>query len=236
MKNKEFFYRQYDKINWENQEKTRINEKVNKHILNNYFIKKDNSILSAFDIGFGIGFFFKIAKPILSLKFKQLFFEGCEPSKRNYEYSSKLNSNLFVAHNSSFLDNSTTRQFDFITAIYVFPHILFKDLNKVVKKIHSMLLSKGKFILIVANEKYLKEKLKSKKDLFLEENKIKYNNKIYTEYLHYSDIPEIGKVIDYNREERFYLDLFSHNKFKLFKKENFEDQGFICTIFVFEKN
>ena len=33
MKNKEFFYQQYDKINWENQEKTKINSFVNNFII-----------------------------------------------------------------------------------------------------------------------------------------------------------------------------------------------------------
>jgi len=51
--------------------------------------------------------------------------------------------------------------------------------------------------------------------------------------LHYSDIPEIGKIIDYNREENFYLDLLKNNGFELFSKKNLEDNGFICTVFVF---
>ena len=99
-----------------------------------------------------------------------------------------------------------------------------------------MLKEKGKFILVVADEKYLKNKLKSKKDLFIERNNIKLNNKNYQEILHYSEIPKIGTVIDYNREENYYLDLFKANKFKLIKKENFNDNGFIATIFTFEKN
>jgi hypothetical protein len=53
--------------------------------------------------------------------------------------------------------------------------------------------------------------------------------------LHYSEIPEVGTVIDYNREEKFYIDLFEKNNFILEKKKNLNDNGFICTIFVFSK-
>ena len=65
---------------------------------------------------------------------------------------------------------------------------------------------------------------------------IEFDGKNYKEILHYSDIPEIGKVIDYNREERFYIDLFEKNSFRLIKKENLGDSGFICTIFIFERS
>ena len=98
-----------------------------------------------------------------------------------------------------------------------------------------MLDEKGKFILVVANEKFLEEKLKSKKDLFIEKNIINFNGKKYKEFLHYSEIPEIGKVIDYNREELFYLDLFKKHNFELIQKRDLNDNGFICTIFVFGK-
>ena len=73
------------------------------------------------------------------------------------------------------------------------------------------------------------------KDLFIEENIVEYNNKKYEELLHYSDIPEIGKIIDYNREEKFYIDLFKNNGFKLVSKKDLDDKGFICTVFVFQK-
>jgi hypothetical protein len=73
------------------------------------------------------------------------------------------------------------------------------------------------------------------KDLFIEKNMVEYNGKEYEEVLHYSDIPEIGKVIDYNREERFYIDLFTKKGFKLSLKRDLDDNGFICTVFVFEK-
>ena len=60
--------------------------------------------------------------------------------------------------------------------------------------------------------------------------------KKYKEILHYSDIPEIGKIIDYNREEQYYLDLFKRNNLKLVEKKALDDNGFVCTIFVFEKS
>jgi hypothetical protein len=59
--------------------------------------------------------------------------------------------------------------------------------------------------------------------------------KSYKEVLHYTDIPEIGKVIDYNREEAFYFDLFSNNGFTLENKEDLNDNGFMCSLFVFQK-
>ncbi len=99
-----------------------------------------------------------------------------------------------------------------------------------------MLKNKGRFILVVANELYLKNKLSLMKDLFIEKNTFVYENKNYTEYLHYSNLPSIGKIIDYNREEKFYLTLFKNNGFKLDLKEDLDDNGFICTIFVFSKN
>ena len=98
-----------------------------------------------------------------------------------------------------------------------------------------MLDKTGVFVLVVADEKYLKEKLRSKKDLFIEENTIDFGRKKYREVLHYSEIPEIGKVIDYNREEAFYVDLFKGNKFELESKNSLNDNGFICTVFVFKK-
>jgi hypothetical protein len=99
-----------------------------------------------------------------------------------------------------------------------------------------MLNRNGKFILVVANEEYLKEKLKAKKDLFIEKNTINFNGKEYQEILHYSEIPQIGTIIDYNREEKFYVDLFKKKGFKLESKRNLDDNGFICTVFVFEKS
>ncbi|MFA5777352.1 MAG: class I SAM-dependent methyltransferase [Parcubacteria group bacterium] len=239
MKNKNFFYLQYDKINWPNQEKTKINAFVNDYIANEIIAKKNCSSIKIFDIGFGIGFFIKMLYRSLGV-FKEMIIEGCEPSEKNYQFFIKKPSKLrkgvkIQTYNSTFLNTKTDQKFDFITAIYVFPHFVQDELDATAKKINLMLEQNGQFILVVANETYLEEKLKSMKDLFIERNVIEYNGKNYKEVLHYSDIPDIGKIIDYNREGNFYLDLFKNNGFELFSKKDLEDNGFICTVFVFQK-
>jgi len=240
MKNKNFFYLQYDKIHWENQDKTKINLAVNKFIIKENLLKKESNEIKIFDIGFGIGFFIKMLCKELVKKYDRITIEGCEPSKKNYDYfiKNKITTNNIAikTYNSTFQDVKTNEEFDFITAIYVFPHFTSDDFKSIAQKIHFMLVENGKFVLVVANEKYLEEKLKDKRDLFIERNKIEMDGKEYNEVLHYSDIPQIGKVIDYNREESFYLDLFTKNGFKLSQKHDLNDKGFICTIFTFEKN
>jgi len=241
MKNKNFFYLQYNKINWENQEKTKINSFINNFIIQNIILKKKGSSIKIFDIGFGIGFFIKMLYPHLIKNYKDIIIEGCEPSEKNYNYFIKnllktIKNIKLKCYNKTFQEIKTDEKFDFITAIYVFPHFTTEDLEEIAKKINSMLEENGEFILVVADEKYLEMKLKTKKDLDIERNNIKFGGKNYKEILHYSDILEIGKVIDYNREERFYVDLFEKNNFKLIKKEDLDDSGFICTIFIFEKN
>lgn len=241
MKNKPFFYLQYDKINWENQEKTKINYSVNQFIIEHIILKNKNKSIQLFDIGFGIGFFIEMVYNRLKDQYQEIHIEGCEPSIKNYDYfkkkvSHRIKNVSINALNSPFQEINLDRKFDFITAIYVFPHFESEDLDKIAKKINSLLDEKGKFILVVAQENYLKQKLSTKKDLFIEENIIQFKGKRYKEVLHYSDIPNIGKVIDYNREESFYIDLFKEHNFKLSKKEDLNDKGFICTIFTFEKN
>jgi len=172
--------------------------------------------------------------------YKNIVLEGCEPSDKNYKNFIKnswkpIKEIKIKTHNKTFLETKTDIKFDFITAIYVFPHFTSEDLTKTIQKIHSMLELEGKFILVVANERYIESKLKTKKDLFIEKNLVKLGNRKYKEILHYSEIPEIGKLIDYNREESFYVDLFKKNKFKLIQKKDLNDSEFICTIFIFEK-
>lgn len=240
-KNKDFFYLQYDKIDWKNQEKTKINSFINDYIIRNVILNHRGDSISIFDIGFGIGFFFRMLLFALNEKYEDVLIEGCEPSKVNYEYflkkkTKKLPSRITInAYKKTFQNIETNNIFDFVTAIYVFPHFLSDDLEDIVKKIYSILKSGGKFILVLADEKYLENKLKTEKDLFIETRNITYNNRQYKEYLHYTDIPKIGKVIDYNREEAFYLDLFKNNNFDLVCKENLDDNDFICTLFVFKK-
>ncbi len=239
MKNKEFFYLQYDKVNWQNQEKTKINSFVNNFIIQNIMTNKKGDEINIFDIGFGIGFFFRMLQKNLSKSFKKITFEGCEPSYKNYKNFKSKPFNLkkikLRTFNKTFLQTETDIKFDFITAIYVFPHFASDELKDVARKINLMLNNEGKLILVVANEKYLEEKLKSKRDLFIEKNTLEFDDKKYKEILHYSEIPQIGTIIDYNREEKFYLDLFKKNGFDLDLKRDLDDNGFICTIFVFSK-
>ena len=240
MKNKNFFYQQYEKINWENQDKTKINSFVNNFIIQEIISKKNGSSIKIFDIGFGIGFFIKMIYKALNPKYKEIVIEGCEPSDKNYNYFIKKPLNFrkdvqLKTYNSTFLNTKIDEKFDFITAIYVFPHFVSDELEETVKKINLMLEQNGKFILVVANETYIEEKLKSMKDLFIERNTLEFDGKKYKEVLHYSDIPEIGKLIDYNREEKFYPDLFKKSGFELKMKKDLDDNGFICTVFVFQK-
>ena len=86
MKNKNFFYQQYEKINWENQEKTKINSFVNSFIIQEIISKKKSSSIKIFDIGFGIGFFIKMIYKSLNPIYKSIVIEGCEPSDKNYNY------------------------------------------------------------------------------------------------------------------------------------------------------
>lgn len=234
---KNFFYLQYNKINWKNQEKTKINSLINDYIIENIISKHRDDNISIFDIGFGVGFFFKMILSKLKGKYKKILIEGCEPSDVNYNYflKEKISNEIINSYNNTFQDVKTNRKFHFITAIHVFIHFLSEDLDSVVKKIHSMIRNKGKFILVVAEEKYIENKLKKKKNLLIKKRNITYNNRRYKELLHYTDIPKVGKTIDYNREEEYYISLFKDNNFKLKHKENLEDNGFICTILVFEK-
>ena len=50
MKNKEFFYLQYDKLNWQNQERTKINFLVNDYIIQNIITKKTGDEVKIFEI------------------------------------------------------------------------------------------------------------------------------------------------------------------------------------------
>jgi hypothetical protein len=241
LKNKNFFYLQYNKINWKNQEKTKINSFISNYIIQNIILNHKNDSIAIFDIGFGIGLFIKMLINNFKKRYKDIIIEGCDPSKVNYEYFLNkkpkiLGQDIILnTYQKTFQDVETKTKFDFITAIYVFPYFLFEELEMIIKKIYSMLKAKGKFILVLADEKYLEDKLKIEKDLFIEIRDLTYKDKRYKEILHYSDIPKIGKVIDYNREEKFYIDLFEDNKFILSHKGNINDSGFVCTLFVFEK-
>lgn len=233
MKNRNFFFQQYDKINWVNQEKTHLNVTVNKFILDE-IISKTSTPFSLFDIGSGIGFFIRMLKEKYG---DGIFIAGCEPSKKSYDYFTKSNigKNNVEIYQDTFQDLKIDKKFDFITAIYVFPHFIEADLGKVAQKISGMLNEKGKLLIVVSNEEYLRNKLETKRDLFIEKNTIEFKGKEYKEYLHYVEIPDMGTVIDYDREEDYYKALLEDNGLKLVKKDKLNSDEYICTVFTFEK-
>lgn len=183
MKNKNFFYLQYDKINWPNREKTKTNAFVNNYIIDKIISNKICSSIKIFDIGFGVGFFIKMLYRKLNHACKDLTIAGCEPSEKNYKFFIKK---LFKprkgvnlkTYNSTFLNTKTDQKFDFITAIYVFPHFVSDELDATAKKINLMLEQNGQFILVVENEAYIKKKIGNQKDLFMENNIIKFDKKV----------------------------------------------------------
>lgn len=235
MKNPDFFFQQYDKINWTNQENTHLNLSVNQFIIDNILSKKETPF-SLFDIGSGIGFFIGMIKDIYG---NGVQIEGCEPSKKSYDYfvnESSFNKENVVIYPETFQNLNIDKKFDFITAIYVFPHFVEADLINVTQKISQMLNENGQLIIVVSNEEYLRNKLETKRDLFIEKNDIEFKGKEYKEYLHYVEIPGMGTVIDYDREEDYYKDLLEDNGLKLVNKDRLNSDEYICTVFTFEKN
>jgi cyclopropane fatty-acyl-phospholipid synthase-like methyltransferase len=231
MKNRDFFYQQYDKINWSNQDKTQLNITVYRFIIDKIISNKKKEI-KLFEIGAGIGFFIRLLKDKYGDK---IYIEGCEPSKKSYEHfiNSTISKNNLNIHKTTFQEVKTDTKFDFITAIYVFPHFIKADLSKIAIKISKMLNKNGKFVLVVSNEEYLREKLRTKSDLFIEKNVVEFKGKKYKEYLHYVEISQMGTVIDYDREEVFYKDLLEDNGLKLVKKDKIKSDEYICTVFTF---
>lgn len=232
MKNRDFFYQQYNKINWANQEKIHLNASVNNFILDE-IISDKSAPFSLFDIGSGIGFFVRMLKEKYG---DSIHIAGCEPSTKSYDYfiNSDISKNNVEIHQDTFQNFKTDKKFDFITAIYVFPHFIEADLDKVARKISGMLNENGKLVIVVSNEDYLRNKLETKRDLFIEKNTIDFKGKEYKEYLHYVEIPDMGTVIDYDREEDYYKALLEDNGLKLIKKDKLKSDEYICTVFTFE--
>ncbi len=233
MKNRNFFFQQYNKINWVNQDKTHLNVAVNKFILDE-IISNKKAPFKLFDIGSGIGFFIRMLKKRYG---DDVFITGCEPSKKSLDYFSKsdISKNNVKIYPDTFQDLKISEKFDFVTAIYVFPHFIEADLSNVAQKISAMLNENGKLIMVVSSEEYLRNKLETQKDLFIEKNVIDFKGKEYKEYLHYVEIPDMGTVIDYDREEDYYKDLLEDNGLKLVKKDKINSDEYVCTIFTFEK-
>lgn len=233
MKNPDFFYEQYDKINWSNQDKTHLNVAVNKFVIDEILSQKLLPF-SVFDIGSGIGFFIRMLKEKWG---DSILIEGCEPSKKSYAHFqksdiSKANVKIYP---DTFQKVEVKNKFDFITAIYVFPHFIEADLPNIARKISSMLKDGGRLVMVVSNEEYLRRKLDTKKDLFIEQNTIEFKGKQYQEYLHYVEIPDMGTVIDYDREENYYEDILKDSDLSLVKKDKMNSDEYVCTIFTFEK-
>ena len=236
---KEFLYEQYNQIDWSKQEETEVNFPVNEFIIDYTLSKHDSKSISLFDIGFGIGFFLRMFAKEAKTKYETVHIEGCEPSSNSYKHfeDKTIEGIELVTYPVTFLDVKTSASFDFVTAVYVLPHILFEDLESAVQKIHSMLKPGGRFIGVITSEQSFKTVEKNDKDLFniVEENTLAYKGKEYAEILHKSLIPDIGYVYDYNRDESLYVDMFSKNGFVLEKQRELDDGYFLHSILVFQK-
>lgn len=234
---KDFRYTQYDDLNWASQESSHINGQLNQHLIDTIIAQKKNQDIRLYDIGFGIGFFFNMLMKRLPKHFSNIHLAGCEPSEKNYNHfqASALNTGEIEAEQADFLSTSAKQAFNFITAIYVFPHLTAAEVIASAQKIHTMLDEGGSFIMVVADEAYVDEKLKTKPHLVLDSTITTFKGKEYREILHYSEIPQIGAIIDYNRENGFYTDVFDNHGFHLQQLEAFEDHGFLCSIFTFIK-
>lgn len=234
--NRQFFYEQYNKISWANQEKTKTNFDISRFIIQNIIAGKKGSIIKVFDIGFGIGAFIKMLSKALSPAYKEIIIEGCEPSTKNYNFfinkQAKLKQKV-KAYNAPFLAAKTDEKFDFITAIYVFPHFLPDELKSTAEKISLMLKPGGKFIMAVASEARTRKKLEERKDLLIKQDTICLFGKKYKQVLHYSEIKGMGTVVDYNREDRLYIDLFKKQGLRLAMKKDLKE--YESAVFVFQK-
>lgn len=242
MHSKEFLYLQYNELNWAHQAQTDLNGFINEFITDEIISVRQAAELKVFDIGFGIGAFIRMLIEKTS-GHSALVIEGCEPSEKNYSYFANTPLPLregvsLKTYPEPFLLIETGQKFDFITAIYVFPHIAQDELAATAKKIHSMLEPGGRFVMVVANEHYLKERLTNEREAYtlLEKTEIDIKGRSYTEFMHYTDIPGIGRILDYSRGENLYLDLFQDNGLSLFLKKDLEDSGYVCSVYVFQKD
>lgn len=239
MKERNIFYSQYDNIDWINQEKTKINSVVHDYIISKIFdnIRKDD--VRIFDIGFGIGLFLEKLSERLAGCFDKIIIDGCEPSSRNYRYykSRKIRnkSNINNTFNKTFLETSIDRKYDCVTAVYVFPNIVRDELEKTADKIYSILDNGGFFFLVTASEEYMKSVLDMCSNLIVSKERFEFDGSFYNEILHYTDIPEIGRILDLKRAEKFYQKLFIRCGLDLVLKKYLYDSGFIGTVHMFRK-
>jgi cyclopropane fatty-acyl-phospholipid synthase-like methyltransferase len=219
-----------------------MNGFINDFIIDEIISVRQAKELKVFDIGFGIGAFIRMLIEKTN-EHTDLIIEGCEPSEKNYSYFKDTSATLpegtiLKTHLATFLETESENKFDFITAIYVFPHIAQDELAATVKKIYSMLMSGGRFVMVVVNEHYLKEKMEADEEVFtlLDKYEVDYGGRKYKEYLYHTYLPGIGRILDYSREEEFYKDFFEGNGLSLVQKNDLEDSGYICSAYVFQKD
>lgn len=232
-------YLQYDALNWQQQVKTGINSTLHDFILRNIISRHKGDEIKVFDMGFGIGRFPELLQKTLPGAYKKVILEGCEPSVKNYEYfrsriSEKRLSGLRI-FNNTLLETDTSTKFHFLTAVYVFTHISSDELEAVVQKISDMLDPGGQFILVMVNEDFLEENMDVQTFRLIERSEFELDGKKYWQVLHYTDIPQIGTIIDHSRQEQLYLDLFKKNGLDLSISTDLIDHGYPCRILGFLK-
>lgn len=240
MKNEAFTYHQYEQLNWLIQEETKINSTINRFIIQHILNGKKSEEVRVFDMGFGTGLLLEMLQDALSPEYESITLEGCEPATNHFKHfeSRSIQSGLAQTRifNQTFLETCTDTKFDYLISVYVFPHINTDELADVANRIHSMLRADGKFILVVANENQLLAKLHSHPELVIEKRSTMRNGNTYQEHVHYSEIPQIGSIIDINREERYYLELFRELGMEVSFQSTLDDQGFLCSFLVFSKS
>lgn len=222
------------------QEETKINSTINRFIIQHILNGKKGDEVRVFDMGFGTGLLLEMLHDALTPVYKAITLEGCEPATNHFKHFESRNIQSGLAKtrifNHTFLETRTDTKFDYLVSVYVFPHIDTDELAAAANRIHSMLLEDGKFILVVANENQLLAKLQSHPELVIEKRTAMRNGNTYQEHVHYSEIPQIGTIIDINREERYYVELFRELGMEVLFQSTLDDQGFLCSFLVFSKS
>ncbi|MFA5211397.1 MAG: methyltransferase domain-containing protein [Patescibacteria group bacterium] len=241
MKDGNFFYEQYNKLNWIKQKNNKINYSVMDFIIDNIFLKDKIENIKIFDIGFGTGNFFEKIENKINNFSKKNIIAGCEPAIKNYKFVknkiTKFKNIKLKISNKSFLETSFKNKFNYIAAIYVFPHFVVKDFSKIIKKIKIMLEKKGKFILVISKDLDLKnnEIVNDKKYNFINQEDFVFKGKKYKQFLHTTKIKNVGNIAGYRRSEQFYIDLFLKNDFSLIEKKYIKNNEFNSAVLVFSR-
>ncbi len=233
------FYQQYDAVEWSAQMGTHLNRKIYERIIAH--IKKNPSTeLSLFDMGFGVGYFLSMLYDAFKDKYNHLLLAGCEPARKSYDYfvthAPPASENKLSLSNDAFLEVHNEQKFDFVTAIYVLPNFSEELMPSVVRKICSLLKSEGEFIFATTQFQFIEQAISRHPSRVLKDAHFEYNGSLYRETLHWTELPGVGRIKDYNRERRYYLDLFKNGDFDLLQIEEFESDGFPTEIYYFQKN